>query len=669
MLLKELTLKEFRQFKGTQKIAFSPNKDKNVTIIVGENGTGKTTFAQAFTWCLYGETTFNDKKLLCKSTAQDMLPNDEMDVSVSLKFVHKKIDYICTRSLTYVKDATGNIKPKTNNSKFVIEYKDASGQQKNIADNMLVGEVNKILPKELSSYFFFDGERIGNMSKEITNGASKEFPKAVKSLLGLAPFEQALHHLNGAHNSNSVVRQYNKRFDSSSNSELDSIMKEIDQILRKKDANEARIARIDEVDLPSIRFELNRIEELQRKSKDAEILLEKKKGFEKDRGKTENLRDLNVKDLLKSFSDGCYNFFLKNMIVDVLQALSDADIKDKGIPDIHERTIRYLIEQKKCICGAHIENGSETHQHLIDLLKYIPPQSLGTSIRNFVGIANEKAKNDGFYGDFIETFSRIRANDDEITQQNDNISAIESQLAGFSEGEIARLQRDYTHYRDIELDLNKEKAACEQNNLDLAENLQGKEQSKSKYTNIGDTNKRIARYQAYAEYIYQALSKQYKDEERKVREQFEKTINQIFKEIYAGGLSLKIDEKYNIKILVQNFNEYNVDVETSTAQSLSVILAFISAVIQMARVNEESGNKLLVTESYPLVMDAPLSAFDTRRIQSICDVLPGIAEQVIIFINDKDGVIAENNMKSKIGMKYHFKKKNEFETYMEEQNV
>ena len=61
-------------------------------------------------------------------------------------------------------------------------------------------------------------------------------------------------------------------------------------------------------------------------------------------------------------------------------------------------------------------------------------------------------------------------------------------------------------------------------------------------------------------------------------------------------------------------------------------------------------------------MDAPLSAFDTKRIDSVCDVLPNIAEQVIIFIKDTDGNIAEEKLGMKIGKRYSFTKKTEFET-------
>ena len=42
--------------------------------------------------------------------------------------------------------------------------------------------MKEILPKELAKYFFFDGERIGNMSKEIRKGKSKEFAEAAKKI-------------------------------------------------------------------------------------------------------------------------------------------------------------------------------------------------------------------------------------------------------------------------------------------------------------------------------------------------------------------------------------------------------------------------------------------------------------------------------------------------------
>lgn len=53
----------------------------------------------------------------------------------------------------------------------------------------------------------------------------------------------------------------------------------------------------------------------------------------------------------------------------------------------------------------------------------------------------------------------------------------------------------------------------------------------------------------------------------------------------------------------------------------------------MARENKNTTSeelRMLESEPYPLVMDAPLSAFDKKRIASVCKALPDVAEQVII---------------------------------------
>ena len=84
----------------------------------------------------------------------------------------------------------------------------------------------------------------------------------------------------------------------------------------------------------------------------------------------------------------------------------------------------------------------------------------------------------------------------------------------------------------------------------------------------------------------------------------------------------------------------------------------------MARQSQQADNAMLVSEPYPLVMDAPLSAFDKTRIKTVCEVLPNVAEQVIIFIKDTDGDLADTNLGNKVGKRYSFDKKNEFEAYI-----
>ena len=80
MLLESIKLENFRQFRD-EYIEFAQGTDgKNVTIIIGDNGAGKTTFAQAFFWCLYGETEFSDKNMINKLIASAMKPDLVLEV-------------------------------------------------------------------------------------------------------------------------------------------------------------------------------------------------------------------------------------------------------------------------------------------------------------------------------------------------------------------------------------------------------------------------------------------------------------------------------------------------------------------------------------------------------------------------------------------------------------
>ena len=54
MLIKEIVLNNFRIYRGENKINITPDGDKNIVVISGQNGFGKTTFLMALVWCLYG---------------------------------------------------------------------------------------------------------------------------------------------------------------------------------------------------------------------------------------------------------------------------------------------------------------------------------------------------------------------------------------------------------------------------------------------------------------------------------------------------------------------------------------------------------------------------------------------------------------------------------------
>ena len=57
-----------------------------------------------------------------------------------------------------------------------------------------------------------------------------------------------------------------------------------------------------------------------------------------------------------------------------------------------------------------------------------------------------------------------------------------------------------------------------------------------------------------------------------------------------------------------------------------------------------------------------MSTLDNQRIKIVCETLPQIADQVIIFIKDTDGKIAERYLGGTIGKRLTFNKVNDYIT-------
>lgn len=663
MLLQSIKLENFRQFRN-ESIDFADGSNgKNVTIIIGENGTGKTTFAQAFFWCLYGETEFSDKNMLNKVVASELRPGQEAKVQVVLKLKHGDVDYTLIREQIYRKDNSNRIKP--DNTVFDIAKKDASGNTSYIKKTACESEVKGILPKELSRYFFFDGERIEKMSKDISNGKkAADFADAVKGLLGLNGMYSAIQHFNPRVRT-SVISSYESSYNSQSNAKIKEYTDVINRCNSEIEQIDARIEELDsEIETATAR-KADKVKEL-KQYEEGEKLQEEKEKLQRKISAAEKSKANVYKLMSKDFNGNLSSFFSISLIQRALELLSEKDFAGKDIPYMHAKTIEYLLKQKVCLCGTHLDEGTIPYAKVKELIDFLPPQSISTTIGDFKKESKRRTVDrKDLYGQLADHMAVISQQDDDLIELRDDLAIVEGKLSG---GDVRDKVRAINH--EIQLcdqTIAKDRAERDRKIAEKARKETERDRADTERRNLtllDETNKKIEIYKTYAERIYKELLVEYSTSEEKIRTRLQTTINDIFKQIYNGGLYLEIDDKYHISVYV---TDYEGDVETSTAQSISVIFAFITGIIKMARDNRNSTDedtKLLSSEPYPLVMDAPLSAFDKRRIKTVCEALPETAEQVIIFIKDTDGELAEDYMGDKIGSRHHFDKKNEFETVL-----
>lgn len=663
MLLESIKLENFRQFRS-EYIEFAQGSDgKNVTIIIGDNGTGKTTFAQAFFWCMYGETEFSDKNMLNKLVAAEMKPGQESKVQVTLKLTHGNVSYTLMREQTYRKDYSNRI--KGDNTVFDIAIKDANGNTSYVKKTLCEGEVKSILPKELSRYFFFDGERIEKMSKDISTGKkATDFAEAVKGLLGLNAMFSAIQHFN-PRIKNSVINSYESSYSAGSNTKIQEYTRTIEHCKEEIARIDARLEELENQIEQATSRKAEKVEEIKQYAEGEELQRQKEKLLQRIETAKAS-RSTVIKEISRSFNANMSSFFSASLILRSLNFLSSKDFAGKDIPFMHAKTIEYLLKQKVCICGTHLDEGSVPYNKVKELIDFLPPQSISTTISDFKKESKRRANSrQDLFSDVRDKLAVISKQDEDLIELNDDLHAIEGKLSG---GDVRGKVRAINS--EIQLcDQTIKKSQTERDQLLIKKGGFEKEAGRAdterrNLTLLDDKNKKIEIYKAYAERIYKELQAVYVSSEAEIRRKLETTINEIFKTIYEGGLSLTIDEKYHISVYA---DDYDGDVETSTAQSISVIFAFITGIIKMARENRNATDedaKLLSSEPYPLVMDAPLSAFDKRRIKTVCESLPNSAEQVIIFIKDTDGELAEEYMGDKIGSRHHFDKKNEFETIL-----
>lgn len=360
------------------------------------------------------------------------------------------------------------------------------------------------------------------------------------------------------------------------------------------------------------------------------------------------------KNIYEYFGKNVSMYVLMPLLRRALNELKDADKLDKGIPHIHADTIKFLLERGKCICGANLTEHPEAVQHLTDLIYSLPPYSIGNMIGQYTDRARSQTRQaENFYQTFQDNMSNYAQHITNIDDADDHMHDLEKLLP--NQERVENIKNQIAKAQMLSKQLSDEIFKLTGIIQEKTSKITRLETERNRQRLASERNYKQLWYLTYAQAVKNQLEESYKKKEEQVRAGLEDCINQIFEDIYDGGIQISVSPSYNIATTVTNTDAVSGDeIEKNTAQSYAIIFAFIAGIIKMAKEGREiTGEKIYRDdEGFPLVMDAPLSAFDKDRIKKICTVLPYIADQVIIFIKDTDGEIAEKYMQDIIGKKW-----------------
>lgn len=660
MKIKSLHLQNFRQFKD-EKITFSTDDEKNVTLINGDNGTGKSTFLQSFFWCFYGKTSFSNTYHLNTEIKNSLKVGQTAEVKVEVELTYVGDDYIIETSQEYSKTSEDKDPEKRNIERNIYVKSKTDGNLKKIEPEYVDVKINEIMPEKLSNYFFFDGEDISKLGKEFSSSnKSKSFEEAVSGLLGYRPFQIAIDVLNPNAPKHSVIGRYEGQFKKGANTELKEISLELEEIYSE----------IEEFDEEIARYELEKSETKNRKNYKREEIKKTSEG-KKLQGQKEKyieLIDKNkliLEDKLREASKNLCNYgwayFSQPFLLDVVEKLDENICIKDDLPEIHWNTIKHILEKDICICGRYLDYDSK--KHLESLREYLPPQSAGLAIKNFKNLTNNYI---GSYENLHEIFKDLASDIDRLESENsiysDKIVMIDEELLEFKETEKLQKEMEEAEERIEELhkiirNLDSEKSRRLQQKDDL--------EARRKEINMRDSeNRKIEIYKAYAEEAYNRIYETYKALEKEKRLEFEKEINNFYKQEFFDNFTIEVDEKYRIGVYSESTGKKEF-VDTSTGQSVAIVFSFIAAIltiIQRENIKSAGDESLSFTEPLPLVMDAPISSFDKQRIEQFSKSMPRMSEQMIIFLKDTEGDRVREYIGHKIGREYSFEARGLYET-------
>lgn len=660
MLIKSLKMMNFRQFKGITSVDFACDSEHNVTIILGDNTFGKTTLLQAFNWCFYETAMFDNNPdfLLNLEVANDMNNGDEETVYVEICIIHNGVEYIITRSQLY-SCANGKIHG-TKKAQIKVSYKQEDGQTESVRATEVEKVIDSILPKDLSSYFFFDTERVRSISTR------KDVADAVKGLLGLSVIDSAIKHIGSKATKATVLGKLYAGMDLDGDEKARSALDMMHSCEAKRDAIKEQI---EECNSQIRQYEVRKeqLDEVLRDNQTTATLQKKKEDIER-RITTENTSlEKTISLFFQEFSKGSLAMFAQPLLGRTNDFLEAVKIDDKGVKDLTAPTILELLKRGRCICGTELCEGNDAYNHLMEELNYVPPESIGNTVRHYrEKLCNYSRNADHTFDSLTSRYQEIYRSKSRIEEWEDEIADISVQIMG--KENMRKYEVELSDVKGRLRDLNSRKERLIREDATLKNEIERYKKVYDSLVAASGKNKEIMILIQYTEEILEWLTTTYKEKESFIREALETKVNNIFEQMYHGHRRVSIDQRYQVTLLT-TIDDKEIAAGESEGSNRVKSFAFIAGLVELAKeklianAGDEGFN--LSSEPYPLVMDAPFSNADETHTANISKVLPEVAEQVIMFVMQKDWRYAEPVMASRVGKQYQLVKHSETYTVLQ----
>nr|WP_239540825.1 AAA family ATPase [Pullulanibacillus pueri] len=613
----------FRQYYGHQSIQFASSEGEQiVTVILGENGRGKTGIYRAMMLAFFGDTKLEQDSQEAEIILTNIKALEEqtqgVQSGVTVIFEHLQQTYRLRRTYFAQKTEDGVIHEQLLKVSLDNVTTNESWQKEQEVQAM----IRKIVDERVKHYFFFDGERIERLTR-VSSQQREEIAIGIKNLLKID------HVMKSKEVINKVLSKVKKELEQHSKGEYKKALIELTQkeqsmeklaeqqetILKEKNANQDRILSIDE--------QLKEYESMKALFLERETL-EKEEDRLKQAlmSKMEQLKKMN-KYLPLLLGEDTYHATLAKL---------RGDINLSNTSGIESDFINQLMEDMRCICGASVPKESPEYQQLAALKASVEAyeenktfHDLYQSLQGLISYLEGRQDSVAF---ILNEVKQIQGDQEEVKWK---LEELNRNLSAVGEQKIYTLNQERTELTQAMIQLEVKLTQIAQEQADLKSDIDHLEMNVQELKRKSGIRDQLLQKHDILRRAVASLTSLIATFERELMQELEMTTQQNLQYLLddAGRAMMKkvkINPDYSIEILNAYNQPFLANISQGQRQVLS--LSFITALAQVA------GGKTSL--EMPLLMDTPFGRLSSVHQQGLLEYLPKICSQWVLLVTDRE---------------------------------
>jgi len=646
MIIKSIELNNFRIYKGVNQIVLTPDGEKNIIIVSGNNGFGKTTFLMSLVWCLYGKNMekvddlykkeIDEKggynKYIGNSLNTQAAQEGETRFSVSVTFTDVEIPNTTCTEITIIRsyDSATNTNDEL---KILIDGKDNDLFSDKNEEEMFIRDY--ILPIEIAKFFFFDAEKIVSFAQINTPEQRAELSKAYSQVLGIQKYDELKKELE------KLQDDYRRE------SAQPKDKKEFNELLASIATDEDSIADIDSKitefheDLTLLKYELNELQEKLIREGDL-MSLDKLKELKAQQEKYQS--DVNesqegLKDLYSYIPFGLAGNDISTLITQLKEekAYRQNKLQLEGVEEKTDDILNDLDRARNNFNGhidVKIRSFYEDEIRKL-ILKHFYSDFDATKYKDFLTLHDFT---DIQFDDFISLITKVKESKSLFEELSNKYSKAKAELYSI-ERKIREAEKnaesDYiqnlrkkkdTKEREI-TNIHEEIARLNIQKEQTKDNIKASKQKKeilSKKIDVSAKNKAVDDEATRLIHTIQKFLLRFKDEKKKALE----------KKLESKLISFLHKKELVHKVVVDiQGNGEDVDINLYDSNDRKIDKGILSMGERQMFASALLGALVEETElEFPVFIDSPMQKFDINHSQNILTKFyPNVSKQVILF--------------------------------------